>query len=58
MGDFQDAIDRVIGGLEKKNKIIYHGHLSEERGISDLVTDMRSVKVNLNNPLVSLVGSF
>lgn len=22
MGDFQDAIDRVIGGLEKKNKII------------------------------------
>ena len=22
MSDFQDAIDRVIGGLEKKNKII------------------------------------
>ena len=22
MQDFQDAIDRVIGGLEKKNKII------------------------------------
>ena len=22
MEDFQDAIDRVIGGLEKKNKII------------------------------------
>ena len=23
MQDFQDAIDRVIGGLEKKNKIIF-----------------------------------
>jgi ATP-dependent Zn protease len=22
MQDFQDAVDRVIGGLEKKNKII------------------------------------
>jgi cell division protease FtsH len=22
MDDFQDAVDRVIGGLEKKNKII------------------------------------
>jgi len=29
MGDFQDAIDRVIGGLEKKNKII----LPEEKEI-------------------------
>ncbi len=29
MSDFQDAIDRVIGGLEKKNKII----LPEEKEI-------------------------
>ena len=43
---------------KKKYKIIYHGHLSEERGISDLVTAMRSVKVKLNNPLLSLVGTF
>jgi len=29
MSDFQDAIDRVIGGLEKKNKIILPQDLRE-----------------------------
>ena len=42
MSDFQDAIDRVIGGLEKKNKIISpEEKKSIESGISDLKSSLK-----------------
>jgi AFG3 family protein len=38
MSDFQDAVDRVIGGLEKKNKIISP---EEKRSLPTMKPDMQ-----------------
>ena len=52
MSDFQDAIDRVIGGLEKKNKIISP---EEKEIIADAPFDVNVEKSNgeLTSPFVS-----
>tara|TARA_B100000131_G_scaffold202722_1_gene194687 strand:- start:6444 stop:7556 length:1113 start_codon:yes stop_codon:yes gene_type:complete len=42
----------------KKNSIIYHGHLGEERGIKDLIYAINHIKTSFSNILLTLVGTF
>ena len=52
---FFNSVDLVS---ERENKIIYHGHLGPERGISILVKAMDLVRESIQDATLSLFGTF